>query len=62
MWQIIGVFIGDGYGLIGGKIMNREDYIEKYGITFDKNDEAFEKDVEDVYVEVPEEERKDECV
>lgn len=49
-------------GLIGGKIMNREDYIEKYGITFDKNDEAFEKDVEDVYVEVPEEERKDECV
>lgn len=42
--------------------MNREDYIEKYGITFDKNDEAFEKDVEDVYAEVPEEEEKDECV
>ncbi len=42
--------------------MNREDYIKKYGITFDENDEAFQKDVENVYVEVPEEEGKDECI
>lgn len=42
--------------------MNRDEYIKKYGITFDENDEAFENDVEDTYVEVPEEERKDECI
>lgn len=44
-----------------GKIL-RENYIEKYGITFDKNDAAFEEDVEDIYAEVPEEEWKDERI